>query len=427
MNPWLTLTARRYEAANRQALGWMLARAPAGPFLDTKVNPLSGADYGPQDGQRGPGWVYGWIQGRGLEALVSFARDLAETDPALSARLLARARPLYAALDGLVARDGHGAFLYRDGRPVRPGSGDPQSVAGAVFTYSDAFFAKGLLAAAALLAPQDAPRQLAYLMQVIAAIEDGRFQMDEAGAIGPDSVSAEPDDFGPRMILLGAAGLLHRLGLGAHADFADRFIDTILTRHDDPATGLLWTIPGEDRRNPGHSVEFVGFALDHLRHRPADPGLTRRLAALLSRTLDLSLTGPGIALFITGDGRPASPYHPWWSLPEAIRACALAQEAGADLLAHWKTAERLFFGNFWQPRHGYAFQTVAADLLCCPNTRSGGRPDAEQARIPAGPVDYVPATPDLDPGYHTALSLHAAALAARRLAGLTQRRPHGLG
>ncbi len=394
----LTLTARRYEAANRQALGWMLARPPAGPFLDTKVNPLTGADYGPGDGQRGGAWVYGWIQGRGLEALVTFARDPAESDPALSARLLDRARPLYAALDGLVARDGHGAFLYRDGHPLRP-------VAGEIYTYSDAFFAKGLVAAAALFAPQDVPRQLDYLMRVIAAVEDNRFQMDESTAIGPQALAAQPDDFGPRMILLGAAGMLHRLGLGAHAGFADRFIDAILTRYDDPATGLLWTVPGEDRRNPGHSIEFVGFALDHLRHLPPDPDLAARLAALLSRTLDLSLIGPGIPLFIQGDGIPASGYFPWWSLPEAIRACALAQETGADLLAHWQAAERLFFGNFWQNRHGYAYQTLNAE----------------------GPVDYVPATPDLDPGYHTALSLHAAARAARRLAGQTQRKPHGLG
>src|SRR5690606_27761331 len=153
---------------------------------------------GPGDGQRGPGWVYGWIQGRGLEALVTFARDLAGRDPALSARLLDRATPLYAALDGLVARDGHGAFLYRDWPPVRPGSGEPQAVAGEVFTYSDVFFAKGLLAAAALFAPQDVPRQLAYLMRVIAAIEEGRFQMGEGAAIVPDSVAVEPDDFGPR-------------------------------------------------------------------------------------------------------------------------------------------------------------------------------------------------------------------------------------
>ena len=385
MTLWLTLTARRYEAANRQALGWLLARP--GVFLDTKVNPLTGADYGAADGQRGPGWIYGWIQGRGLEALVTFARDLAETDPALSARLLARARPLYAALDGLVARDGHGAFLYRDGRPVQP-------VGGEIYTYSDAFFAKGLVAASALFAQDDLPRHLDYLMRVIAAVEQGRFQMAETTAIGPQALAAQPDDFGPRMILLGAAGMLHRVGLDAHTGFADRFIDTILSRYDDPETGLLWTVPGQDRRNPGHSIEFVGFALEHLRHRPPNPDLTARLGRLLARVLDLSLTGPGIALFIRGDGSPDSPFHPWWSLPETIRACALAQEAGTDLLAHWKTADRLFFSNFWQPRRGYAFQTLTAD----------------------GPVDYVPATPDLDPGYHTALSLHAAARAARRLA-----------
>lgn len=398
MNLWLTLTARRYAAANRQALGWMLARPPLGPFLDTKVNPLTGTDYGPGDGQRGPGWVYGWIQGRGLEALATFARDLAESDPALSARLLDRARPLYAALDALVTRDGHGAFLYRHGRPVQP-------VAGEIYTYSDAFFAKGLVAAATLFAPQDVPRQLEYLMRVIAAVEENRFQMADSIAIGPQALAQQPDDFGPRMILLGAAGMLHRVGLDAHTGFADRFIAHILHHYHDPATGLLWTVPGRDNRNPGHAIEFVGFALDHLRQRPADPDLTARLVALLARVLDQALIGPGIPLLVAGGGAPASPYHPWWSLPEAIRACALAQEAGADLLAHWKTADRLFFNNYWQSRRGYAWQTLTAD----------------------GPVDFIPATPDLDPGYHTGLSLHAAAMAARRLSGRTQRSPHGLG
>jgi hypothetical protein len=33
-----------------------------------------------------------------------------------------------------------------------------------------------------------------------------------------------------------------------------------------------------------------------------------------------------------------------------------------------------------------------------------------------GPIDYVPATPDLDPGYHTGLSLLAAIEVADALA-----------
>ena len=36
--------------------------------------------------------------------------------------------------------------------------------------------------------------------------------MDEKAEIGPAALAAQPDDFGPRMILLGAAGLLHRIG-----------------------------------------------------------------------------------------------------------------------------------------------------------------------------------------------------------------------
>jgi hypothetical protein len=49
----------------------------------------------------------------------------------------------------------------------------------------------------------------------------------------------------------------------------------------------------------------------------------------------------------------------------------------------WSRVDDAFFTNFWQPKQGYAYQTLTPD----------------------GPADYVPATPDLDVGYHTGLSL----------------------
>lgn len=394
---WYAQAAARYDRANRETLDWLLARSAASDFLDTKVNPITGAEYGASDGLRGPQWVYGWIQGRGLEALASFAAHYAARDPGLSARLEARVLGLYPRVASLLDAGGHGYFLYGPDGPVRAATGEPQTPSPEIYTYSDAFLAKGLVAAAALVAPEDLDRWLAYLDRVIEAIEDGRFQMSETGELSTEAVAAQPDDFGPRMILLGGAGMLRRIGLGTRTGFADRFIDHVLDSYIDPATGTLFNVPGESLRNLGHTVEFVGFALDHLHDRPGTQGRVAELGALLLRTLDAGLGTPGIPLFYdAGRGAPASPYYPWWPVAEAIRAAALLAQAGAAEAAqsYWEKADRAFFDHYWQPGRGYAHQTLGVD----------------------GPVDYVPATPDLDPAYHTSLSLRAAETAARALA-----------
>ncbi|MCR8724577.1 hypothetical protein [Frigidibacter sp. ROC022] len=392
---WPADSADRFDAANRETLNWVLARQPlAGAFLDTKVNPLTGADYGAADGLRGPDWTYGWIQGRGLEALASFARHYADSDPAFAERLLARMRPLYHRLVEISA-DWHAYFLYDAYmQPVRPeGTGVvSQTRPEEVFTFADAFVAKGLVAAAALIDRPALPGHLAYLHRVVAAIESGRFQIDEKVPLSPAAAAAGPDDFGPRMILLGAAGMLARAGLSAEAEpWASRFIDHVLTHHFDTELGVLRNIPGDDAFNAGHGIEFVGFAFDHL-PRGADPDLVGRLKTVLDRSLALAMRGPGIALSLSLKSKELLlPYYPWWKLPEAIRACALALRQGDDeRMATWgERAEQAFFDNFWQPGTGYAYQTLTE----------------------AGPVDFVPATPDLDPGYHTGLSLLAAAVA----------------
>ena len=394
---WYAQTATRYDRANRETLGWLLARSAASDVLDTKVNPITGADYGAADGLRGPGWTYGWIQGRGLEAMASFAPHYADKDPDLADRLETRVRRLYPKVAGLLDASGHGYFLYGPEGPVQVDTGAPQQAGPGIYTYSDAFLAKGLVAAAALVAPGDLDRRLDYLRRVVTAVETGRFQMGERGALSAEVVAAEPDDFGPRMILLGAAGMLHRAGLSSWTGYADRFIDHVLDRYRDPGTGTLFNIPGESLRNLGHTVEFVGFALDHLQYVPGSQGRVAELGDLLLRTLEMGLGTPGIPLFYdAAKGTPASPYYPWWSVAETIRAAALLAQAGAAEAArpYWEKADRAFFDHYWQPGRGYAHQTLGPD----------------------GPVDYVPATPDLDPAYHTSLSLRAAETAARALA-----------
>lgn len=402
---FLAETARTCRAANAAALDWLLARPDIdGGFLNTRQNSITLADYEADDGWRSPRYLSGWIQGRGLEALVSHANALATRDPARSAALTARARRLAPLLAELAADcQDHVYFAYDlaalgGPEPVRPGRDDrpePQARPVWLYTYADAFAAKGLVAAAAALSPETVGRRLATLAEVIAAIESGRFQMDEKAVLGSAALAAQADDFGPRMILLGAAGLLHRIGHGDATAFADRFIAHILDRHLDGATGLLRNVPGEDACNVGHGIEFVGFALQHL-PVDADPGLVATLERVLLVSFGAGFVGPGIALNVSiATGRTLSPYCPWWSLPETMRAAALVFERtrSDDALAVWQAAHHAFFRRFWRADVGIAYQTLTAD----------------------GPVDYVPATPDLDPGYHTGLSLDAAATVAERL------------
>ena len=72
-NIWLEKAASRYEICNHKTLNWILSRSPIiEGFLNTKVNSVTGISYTNNSGARGPKFIYGWIQGRGLEALVTF-------------------------------------------------------------------------------------------------------------------------------------------------------------------------------------------------------------------------------------------------------------------------------------------------------------------------------------------------------------------
>lgn len=389
-----------YIEANAASLRWLLARPLLGPgFLNSKQNSITLADYGPDDGLRGPDFTYGWIQGRGLEALATHAAFFAPTDPELTRAIDAVARPLFDILRSLWERDGHAYFCYDvDLQPVIASPDSPcqhQARPAEIYTYSDIFVLKGLIAAAARYDRTNLHLYLDQLPAVVRAIEGRRFQMDERRPLSAEAASAQPNDFGPRMILLGAAGMLDRIGHRDAAGFADTFLAHVLDRHLDPASGLLRNVPGEEACNVGHGIELVGFALDYL-PMSADPALVKRLETILLASFDAGFHGPGIRLAVSlATGAPTSPYCPWWSLPETIRSAALCYERTGNPLARevWQKAHRAFFGTYWQTDPALAYQTMTED----------------------GPVDFVPATPDLDPGYHTGLSLLAAIESAARM------------
>lgn len=382
-----------YVASNRATLEWMLARQPLhGVFLNTKMNSITLADYGDGDGWRGPRFLYGWIQGRGLEALVAHAAFFEGEDPAFAAELDAAGRRLYGGLRDVYDRYGGAFFTYDENLvPVFRGS-DGEAVAQRLgtpfFTYSDAFVLKGLIAAASRYEPAARPPYLARMAQLVEAIEHGRFIMDEQQALTREAAAAQHAEFGPRMIVLGAAALLHRLGLDEEARFGLRFIDHVLTRHWDAVGAspslLVRDAKGGDRCNVGHAIEFAGFAFEYL-PRDADAAVVEAIRTALVASFEKGFSRPGLCLHVSAaTGQPTSPNYPWWSLPETVRAAGLCHVRTRDeaTMKVWRRAHEAFFANYWR----------------------GTPPIAYQTRDRTGAVDFVPATPDLDPGYHTGLS-----------------------
>jgi len=392
-DPFIREARQVYAHANAAALRWMLARPMLeGRYLNTKLHSVTLRDYTAADGHRAPEYIYGWIQGRGLESVATHAAFFDRENPALATALDEAAGPLHTALDGLQAYDGHVYFTYdRNRAAVYPDKVEvirPHEPAPDIYSYSDIFAAKGLLAADHRLdRTEHQARHLEFFDAIVTAIEEGRFQIDERVPLSHEEVARQPDDFGPRMILLAGGGLLRRIGLADHTAYCDRFIAHVLEQHLDTKSGLLRNVPGLDACNVGHGIEFVGFALDYL-PTDADPSLIRTLEQILVASFRTGFVGPGIALSVSAEtGNVLNELCPWWSLPETIRSAALcyARTGNGAALDVWKAAHTAFFRNFWRGDPPVAYQTMTRD----------------------GPIDYVPATPDLDPGYHTGLSLLA--------------------
>jgi len=218
--------------------------------------------------------------------------------------------------------------------------------------------------------------------------------MRESGNLTEAALAEQPPDFGPRMIALGAAALLHQLGLSHHDSFSERFIEHILDHHLNSSCGVLSNEPDGNVANAGHGIEFAGFALD-IYQKSIDKRLANRLSNIISASFKAAFNGTGIVTSIDlNTMEPINAVCPWWSLPETIRAAALAYEATENpiLLETWETAHKAFFTHYWRDDPPLAYQSLTID----------------------GPIDAVPSTPDLDPGYHTGLSLLGAMQMAER-------------
>ena len=441
-------------------------RPESGGWVDMKLNPLTGEDFPSSDPLRGHDVIYSWIQGRALEAVAGHIRYFAER--ADSAELTLRLRQLLGALVQRVqaarrANGGH-LFFFLDGSGCpfeldRSGKRVPAALdAGSPTNFSDLFAAKGLLAASAVLNDAAlADEATEYLRLVTQEIFAHRFVTDQQALdpANPVRPIAGRHALGPFMISLGAATVwLETAAAAGHdlnepLDLGMRLLTHIFDHHvqspnEPPARpgvmpGDVWEFINSDNKpwhsshtlpsDPGHALEMVGLAQKFLcAVRVSQVALSTKHASIMERA-EVLLPVVLEANFATGarftdtltddphatartlggvvklvDLRTRVALHtevPWWSLPETMRAAMLTEELGGDPVVRagcrriWQSCHEAFFGYFTVGAvRGLSVQALDAEMNVS---------------------KVIPATGDLDPGYHTGLSFLDCAAALRRM------------
>jgi hypothetical protein len=408
-------------------------RDPAYPFVDTKLDLITGQDFLPDDPIRGKGTVYGWIQGRGLEALAGhcwwlrrrgLGEDLVPRLEGMMRTVLAKLREMRALNGGHLA-----FFMTPEGKPFRlDESGRPEGFVlaqDAPYGFSDLFSAKGMYAVASYLGDDEARDEaLDYCLQVDRAIWTGRFRNDQVSLDPKNPVTPKLGyhPHGPFMIQMGTAALLVgqgekegvEMGLRVIRHELDHYIN-VDGRMSEVEAWDLWEAvddvgqpfreDGVVMSDPGHALECVGLALKFTEAvkiqgdvddtQMADIRETERvMPRVLTRNFENGfMREPGgiSKAFDLVSRQQLNTDLPWWNLPETMRAAAYCRHIAEDgetekrCLAILRDCHNVFVQHYVRPDlHLMAYQTRAEN---------------------GEPIAVIPATAYADPGYHTGLSV----------------------
>lgn len=416
-------------------------RDPSYPYVNTKLSVLTGEDFPEPENTsrdfRGKTAIYGWIQGRGLEALAGHVRWLPKCSVLDDAEKRDRIRRLSRMLEAVLHQmetlrarnNGRLSFLMTpEGRPFtfdETGRRRPIVLDPAFTSTTELFYPKGMFAAASLLLNKAATADAkAYFRAVAQDIESGRHHGDQVSFDPKNKVAENPKKHGhgPRMIILGGFALFAELlGDDEWFDRGERFIRHIVEHHINTgrlaglqpfdfvecidSEGKPWSENSRILSDPGHSLEFIGLAskfLLALRRKRRKTAFQQQLLAHCAELFPHALArnfangfnprvGGICKAFDLVSRRPINSDMPWWSLPETMRAGAELlllcprEKHKADILRIIADCSNGFMRSFVNRKaHLMAYQTVDAN---------------------GQPADVIPATPDADPGYHTGLSI----------------------
>lgn len=428
-----------YKAIILNSLQFMVDRYNRNPdyqWIDTKISLITGKDFPTDDPLRGPDTVYGWIQGRALEALVGHARWLRNQNKELSGNLVGQIdkiiKEVFSHLSAVWEQNSKHLFFFMtpQGDPfLLDSKGNRQLLkltCTSPYNYSDVFAAKGMYTAAQYLQDQEAIIQAKeYCLKVVNAVWEGNFSTDQQALDPKNPVTPVlgRHSHAPYMISIGIAAMLTEYEKDSvSVDLGLKLIQHILQHHvnlnnrwpglkeydfvefiDD--RGDPYQDSGRIFSDPGHSLEFIGLTLKFTsickKLQIADRkqlSEVKKIETVMPAILEQNFIngfqdGPGgiCKLFNLVTRTPINSDMPWWSLPETMRtALECWQIAGTvdqrDFCINaLSKCHNAFFKHYLRPDlHFMAYQTRAKD---------------------GSIVDTIPATPDADPGYHTGLSL----------------------
>jgi hypothetical protein len=406
-------------------------RSPDYPFVDTKLDLITGEDFRVDDPIRGRDAIYGWIQGRGLEALAGHCRWMKRHGFALD--LLPRLeRMMGEVLESLEVMRGKNEgrlsfFMTPDGEPFELDlDSRPRSIelgGESDYGFSDLFSAKGMYSAAHYLGDgAQISKALAYCHDVDKAIWQGRFTSDQISLDpkNPDERRPGYIPHGPFMIHLGTAALMTENGVVDGVEFGFRLVNYELDHHiniggrvKDLEVNDFWEGIDENGHpfdddgvvlsDPGHALECVGLILKFTR---AARSVATEEQLMEIQALEQHLPGVLTHMFEVGfhaepggickaydlvARKPLNSDVPWWNLPETMRTAAFCAEiaktgdAQMDAYRILGQCHNAFTRGFVRPDlHLMAYQTLS-----------------ESGEV----IPVIPATADADPGYHTGLSI----------------------
>lgn len=416
-------------------------RRPDYPFIDTKLNLITGEDFAeagdPERDFKGPTAIFSWIQGRGLESLVDHARWL-ERCSVLSQqerdergiRLKGMVEAVFDRMEWIRSRN-HGRLFFTmtpEGVPFdmdESGRRRRIRLAAQGSNFSDLFYAKGMLAAAHFLAQDDKIAQARrWFRTILGDVEADRFRPDQISFDPRNPLETIPGrrSHGARMISIGACAQFGELlkeeeWLAGGERLITYLMDHYVSMRGEgglepydyyeaiDAAGNPWRDEeGRVLSDPGHALEYVGLAAkllllrDRGNIRSPESELLKKCTAMLPKVFTRNFRngynekiGGICKAFDLVSRRPINDHMPWWNLPETMRAAAELL-----VLLPGCTEESEILEALMRCSNGFMSRFVNADvhLMAYQTVDAHGKP-----------VEVVPATPDADPGYHTGLSV----------------------
>jgi mannose/cellobiose epimerase-like protein (N-acyl-D-glucosamine 2-epimerase family) len=388
-------------------------------WIDLKLDAITGTDHFDIPGIRDKEHVYAWIQGRGLEAIATHIEwyatfsgiPMVDSDELFD---LARTVAEHLKRAG-TTRGGHLHFFL--------GEDFPQD---GRYTMSDLFCARGLYAFYQRYGSEEekiASRR--YITAVLEAILADNFHNDQ---ISFDASQYQPyadgrTSYAGQMLALGAVTLLLRLDkddtaiaigrqliervVGAHVNIDHKWSslpEYTIVEWIDPMGAPARDTEGRVALDPGHALEFVGLVaqLIHVVEKEFSLDdeqdlwfgkIKELLPELIATNFAHGYREPG-GIVKSVDGETTIPIHdsmPWWSLPETMRAIALVEDFHTD--RNWSEWGRRWFSTCMDAFKEFYLEPSACEIAIQTIDSSGNA------------IPVIPATPDLDPGYHTGLSL----------------------